>query len=140
MENVALFNRLVQDYADTSIEMAEAARKLAEARGELYLTKRIKAEAESAVELYRARLVLREMGKDGCINGKNAETRQLQITDFLARCEVEDKALVELRQKLVEAEVAMNEATIQHDNFLDRLTVARNKARMIAGLGQAMGA
>ena len=140
MNDRVLFNRLVQDYADASMEMAEAARKLAEARGELYLTKRIKAEAESAVQLYRDRLVLREMGEGGCINGKNAETRQLQITDFLARREVEDKALVELRQKLVEAEVAMNEATIQHDNFLDRLTVARNRAHMIAGLGQAMGA
>ena len=139
MENVVLFNRLVQDYADASIEMAEAARKLAEARGELYLTKRIKAEAESAVQLYRDRLVLREMGKDGCINGKNAETRQLQITDFLARCEVEDKALVELRRKQVEAEVAMDEVTIRHDNLVDRLSVARNRARMIAGLGQALG-
>ena len=139
MNDRVLFNRLVQDYADASIEMAEAARKLAEARGELYLTKRIKAEAESAVELYRARLILREMGEGGCINGRNADVRELQVTDLVARHEVEDKALVELRQKLVEAEVAMNEATIQHDNFLDRLTVARNRAHMIAGLGEALG-
>ena len=135
----AVFNRLIQDYADTNIEMAHAMRDLAEARGALYSQKRKVSAVEEAMKVYCDRLVLGAMEEGGCINGKNAEIRQLQATDFLSRRGVEDAALVELRRKLAEAKVEMDRIIVQHDNSLDRLTVARNRARMIAGLGEALG-
>jgi len=138
MDKNNLITTLYNEFTAASVGFEQALDRANSSFASLTLARRNLAEAKQNLEFVTASALLAEMSEGGKINGKNAETRELQrkVTLEDLRVHVGDVALASQTVKAEEAEVALHE--VEYEQAKNLLSVLRNRARMIAGLASAL--
>jgi hypothetical protein len=131
--------KLAQIIQATAEQMAETQEAIAREMEIEDTTAQAARDAKDAYQLELTQALLPEYAKDGRINGKNAEIRQMQQTVVAAELVKSDPAIKFAWEELCRCEEAHNTAKARRQALVDRFSVLRNTARMYAGLGYAIG-
>lgn len=134
-------NQLAEKIASIEAMLEQTEVHLFHALGNESEAKRQADTAKENYELALAQVVIgeKEKGKDGAMNGRNAEDRKLQLTVFTDKVRRDDphvKAAWEVFQAL---SLDADDASAQLKEQVNTFSSLRSLARMYAGLGHAMG-
>lgn len=119
--------------------MDEEVREANDAFDRLTCAKRDLARLNSDLAEYEAMAIIAEMHKEGFINGSNAEKRKFQMAAFAAHLREHDQAYHNAWAAVKTEELAVDDATVTYEQAKNVLGALRGRARMIAGLANAMG-
>ena len=138
MDKERIFTNLDADYQEVVLEMADTLEDLNNAFAWLIESKRLLAEAKDHLKTHEELALLAEFGEGGHINGRNEQLRQLQTTELLHRWHSQDQDISAAYLRVKDAEAAVDTASIAYEQAQATLSVLRNRARMIAGLANAL--
>ena len=139
---VASWRGLAADYMDCTADLKEAREEVRTAYAALLESKRKLADQKEDEKFHSNMALLAEIsqGKEGKINGSNEPTRKLQREVFAGQLPDEDATYRAMQRAIQATEVAVDQATIEYKDAESKFSAVRNRARMITGLGNAMGA
>ena len=138
MDKERIFTNLDADYQEVVLEMADTLEDLNNAFAWLTESKRLLAEAKDHLKTHEELALLAEFGEGGHINGRNEQLRQLQTTELLHRWHSQDQDISAAYLRVKDAEAAVDTANIAYEQAQATMSVLRNRARMIAGLANAL--
>ena len=138
MNKETIFTNLEAEYRDVAESMTETLEDLNNAFAWLTESKRLLAEAKDHLKTHEELALLAEFGEGGHINGRNEQLRQLQTTELLHRWHSQDQDISAAYLRVKDAEAAVDTASIAYEQAQATLSVLRNRARMIAGLANAL--
>jgi hypothetical protein len=137
---ISMVADLAGDYSRIADRLAIAVEELRMAREEERLAVDALKMAQAAYDVEEASMLIMEeyKGKDGALDGRNQTIRDRQTKVFIN--EAHDGPLFDLWQDLQQAEERLTVTKDRKQDCVDSLSALRNVARMIAGLGHALGA
>jgi phage shock protein A len=138
MDKNKLYESLYNDYQVATTELTHVVNRANEAFDSLSVSKRALAEAKQNLDFAIACALLAEMGEGGRINGKNAEIRALQQKTILAELQDHDGDVAMAAHHVQDLEAEADQYSIEYEQAKNMLSVLRNRARMIAGLANAL--
>ena len=135
---IKIVQSLLVDFTNVRGLIMENVENLEAARQEEVIAARRKKQAKQEYDEEEASLVFAETNANGKINGKNADARKAQ-TSALLKHERNEGRLKQYWIELSDAEKDLDMATAEKEILVDRFSALRVVARMIAGLGSALG-
>ena len=138
MDKERIFTNLEAEYRDVAESMTENLEDLNNAFAWLTKSKRLLAEAKDLLKTREEIALLAEFGETGQINGRNEQIRQLQIAGLLHHWHATDPDISPAYLKVHDIEITVDQASIAYEQAQATLSVLRNRARMIAGLANAL--
>jgi len=138
MDKERIFTNLDADYQEVVLEMADTLEDLNNAFAWLTESKRHLSEAKDCLKVHEETALLAEFGEAGQINGRNEQIRQLQIGGLLHHWHATDPDISAAYLRVHDSEVTVDQASIAYDHAQATMSVLRNRARMIAGLANAL--
>lgn len=138
----ASWRGLAASYTDCTADFVAAREAVSTTHTNLLETKRRLADLKKDEKFHSSMALLAEIsqGKEGHINGSNEPTRKIQREAFLGQLPEEDATYKVLIRAIQATEIAVDQAIVEHEDAKNKLSAIRNTARMLAGLGHAMGA
>jgi len=137
----ASWRSLAADYTDCKADLTQVATEVSDTFSLMINAKHALAEAKKDAEFHLNMVILSEMGNGtDKLAGKNADIRKLKLEVFVGQLPAEDPQYKQLNDAVTTWELAVDQATIDYETARNRMSAIRNTARMLAGLGHAMGA
>lgn len=129
---------LFADYRAVSEELNECVQQITAIRQSLLELYRALKEAELTYKVAEAAILYAETSKDGRISGSNETARKHQTMMLLTEEQQPGGRLYDSYRVYRDLDESVQRLNQELQSYIDRMSAARNRARMIAGLAYAL--